>query len=92
MFIKTIIKSNSKKGKKYYHYRLVESYRIGGKPRHRTILNMGSIPFLDNQSSKRKMLSERIEDLIHGLLTSLLFPNVSYGPKTPSPLLSQNHS
>lgn len=72
MFIKTIIKSNTKGGKKFCQYRLVESYRLNGKPRHRTILNLGAISILDDSVEKRKQLADRIEALIHG--NRQLFP------------------
>ncbi len=66
MFIKTIIKSNIVGGKKFYHYRLVESYRINKKVRHRTILNLGAVSLLDNPV-KRKQLADRIEQLMQGV-------------------------
>lgn len=65
MFIKTIVKTDKKSGKRYDYYRLCESYRIEGKPRHRTILSLG---LLDELKSKeeRKLLADRIEDMIKG--------------------------
>lgn len=64
MFIKEITKKNTKTGKAFHHYRLVESYRIGGKIRHRTILNLGEV--VEIQSSEdRKMLANRIEEIIN---------------------------
>ena len=65
MFIKTIVKTDKKSGKRYDYYRLCESYRIAGKPRHRTILSLG---LLDELKSKgeRKLLADRIEDMIKG--------------------------
>ena len=41
MFIKTIVKTDKKSGKRYDYYRLCESYRIEGKPRH-SILQQNS--------------------------------------------------
>ena len=73
MFVKTIVKSNTKGGKRFYHYRLVESYRMNGKPRHRTLLNLGAIPLLDDAPIKRKQLANRIEDLVNG--NHQLFPS-----------------
>ena len=65
MFIKTIVKTDKKSGKRYDYYRLCESYRIAGKPRHRTIVSLG---LLDELKSKeeRKLLADRIEDMIKG--------------------------
>jgi len=65
MFIKTIVKTDPKTSKRYDYYRLCESYRLNGKPRHRTILSLGS---LENIHSKQqpKQLADRIEDLLKG--------------------------
>ena len=70
MFIKTIVKTDKKSGKRYDYYRLCESYRLDGKPRHRTITSLGT---LDNLESKeeRKLLADRIEDMLNG--TNSLF-------------------
>jgi transposase len=66
MFIKTIVKTDLKTSKRYDYYRLCESYRLNGKPRHRTIISLGS---LENLTSKqqRKQLADRIEDLLTGV-------------------------
>ena len=65
MFIKAIPKQDKKTGKVYNYYRLCESYRIGDKVRHRTILSLGA---LDELSDKKdfKLLADRIEQLIEG--------------------------
>jgi len=64
MFLKTIRKSNTENGKEFVHYRLTESYRLGGNIRHRTVLNLGSIPVVDDNSTWRKLLADRLEELI----------------------------
>jgi len=65
MFIKTIPKTDKKTNKRYYYYRLCESYRVGGKPRHRTILNLGSLEELPNRQD-HKLLADRIEQILRG--------------------------
>lgn len=67
MFIKKIIKTHKKIKKRYYYYRLCESYRIGGNPRHRTILNLGDLSKLPNKED-HKVLSDRIEEIVRGEL------------------------
>jgi hypothetical protein len=61
MFVKKIDKSNPKKGRVYFTYRLCESYRIDNKVRHRSILNLGNLgdvysvnsdPFLNTKGTK----------------------------------------
>jgi transposase len=69
MFIKKIDKSNPKKGKVYFTYRLCESYRIDNKVRHRNILNLGKLEDVPRES--HKLLSDRIEQKIKG--ENLLF-------------------
>ncbi len=44
-------------------YRLVESYRTPNGPRHRTILNLGT---LDLTQEDRKRLADRIESIVNG--------------------------
>ncbi len=65
MFIKTIPKVDKKTKKCYHYYRLCESYRVGSKPRHRTILNLGSLEELPNRQD-HKILADRIEQIIRG--------------------------
>jgi hypothetical protein len=65
MFIKTILKTDKKTKKRYYYYRLCESYRIADKPRHRTILNIGRLQELPNKEDQ-KLLADRIEEIIQG--------------------------
>jgi hypothetical protein len=72
MFIKKIDKSNPKKGKVYFTYRLCESYRIDNKVRHRSILNLGKLE--DVPQEHHKMLCDRIEQKLKGV--NLLFVNI----------------
>jgi hypothetical protein len=65
MFIKTIVKTDKKSGKRYNYYRLCESYRIGNKTRHRSIVNMGRLDGIETREDK-KLLADTIEALIHG--------------------------
>ncbi|MDR2764528.1 MAG: hypothetical protein LBB90_05800, partial [Tannerella sp.] len=72
MFIKKIDKSNPKKGKVYFTYRLCESYRIDNKVRHRSILNLGKLE--DVPPEYHKLLCDRIEQKLKGI--NLLFTNI----------------
>lgn len=65
MFIKTIIKTDRKVGKRYEYYRLSESYRIGNKIRHRTIISLGKLNGVETKSDK-KLLADTIESLVRG--------------------------
>lgn len=65
MFIKTIVKTEKKTGKRYDYYRLCEGYRIGNNVRHRSILSLGSLEGIDSKEDK-KMLADRIESLLQG--------------------------
>ena len=65
MFIKTIVKTDKKTGKRYNYYRLCESYRIGNKTRHRSIVSMGRLEGIETREDK-KLLADTIESLIHG--------------------------
>jgi len=65
MFIKTIVKTEKKTGKRYNYYRLCESYRIGNKIRHRSIVSMGRLDGIETREDK-KLLADTIEALIHG--------------------------
>lgn len=66
MFIKTIPKKNRNGELKYVHYRLCESYRLDNKVRHRTIIDLGSLE--DIKENERKILADRIEQIIYGQL------------------------
>ena len=65
MFIKRIDKSSNKSGKRYYTYRLCESYRIDNKVRHRTILNVGKLENLRKEDFK--LLCDRVEQKVKGV-------------------------
>ena len=68
MFIKTIVKTDKKTSKRYDYYRLCESYRLNGKPRHRTIISMGLLKNLKTKED-RKLLADRIESMLTGSLS-----------------------
>jgi hypothetical protein len=72
VFIKKIDKSNSKKGRVYFTYRLCESYRIDNKVRHRSILNLGNLE--DVPCKYHKLLCDRIEQKLKR--ENLLFANI----------------
>jgi transposase len=65
MFIKTIVKTEKKTNKRYNYYRLCESYRIGNKVRHRSIVSMGMLKGIDSKQDK-KMLADTIEAIVKG--------------------------
>ena len=64
MFIKEVKKQNSKKGKVFFQYYLIQSMRVDGKPRQRNILYLGSRPVLQDKS-KRKIVAQLLEDKIY---------------------------
>ena len=72
MFIKTIVKTEKKTGKQYNYYRLCESYRIGNKVRHRSIVDMGKLAGIESKEDK-KLLADSIEKLIKGQQIFSLF-------------------
>ena len=59
MFIKKV--TNRKSGKTYITYRLVKSKRVGGVPRHVSVLELGSLPAFPVK--KHKDLADRMERL-----------------------------
>ncbi|NQV03769.1 MAG: IS1634 family transposase [Bacteroidia bacterium] len=65
MFIKAADKKDKKTGKIYRYYKLCESYRIGEKTRHRTVLILGKLEDIVI-ASERKYLADRIEQLLNG--------------------------
>jgi len=67
MFIKTIVKTDRTTGKRYDYYRLCESYRLNGKPRHRTIVSLGTLQNLSTKE-ERKLLADRIESMLTGTI------------------------
>ena len=64
MFIKKTLKTDSKSGKTYVAYHLVESVRTEKGPRQRTLLYMGSELALSE--GDQKLLAQRIEQIITG--------------------------
>jgi len=64
MFIKKITIHAKNTGKRYTYYRLCESYRIGGKPRHRNILDLGTLEELPDPKD-RKILADCIEQFVY---------------------------
>jgi transposase len=63
MYIRKV--SHRKQGKKYYEYRLVESYRTAnGKVRQQMLLNFGAN--FNLEQGKWKILAQRIEEILHG--------------------------
>lgn len=64
MYIKKTVKTDSKSGKSYSAYHLVESFRTDKGPRQRTLLYMGSE--IELPESEHKFLAQRIEEIIKG--------------------------
>lgn len=62
MFIKKTLKTDSKTGKSYCAYHLVESRRTEKGPRQRMLLYMGSE--IDLPEGEHKLLAQRIEEII----------------------------
>lgn len=83
MFVKPIIINNKKTGKRYTYYRLCESYRIGDAPRHRNILNLGTLEELPDRRD-HKLLADRIEAFVFKR-TSL------FDDTTPAPIRKLAH-
>lgn len=72
MFIKKALKTDSKSGKSYYAYHLVESIRTGKGPRQRTLLYMGSE--INLPEDDHKMLAQCIEDIIADQRSFIPYP------------------
>lgn len=62
MFVKKITRRDKATKKQYFTYRLVQSYRLAGKPRHRNIIDMGTL--CDITKDEHKNLANRIEELL----------------------------
>ena len=62
--------------KVYTYYRLVHSYKIGNKIRHRTVISLGSLSGIPKE--KHKELADRIEELITGNSNQLFVDNEKY--------------
>lgn len=65
MFIKSADKKDKNTGKIYRYHKLCESYRIGNKTRHKTVLTLGKLEEIETNEEK-KFLADRIEQLING--------------------------
>lgn len=63
MFIKTIRKKNKGSDKLFTYHRLVESYRTESGPRHRVVLNLGTLSIDEKHF---KTLADRIEQIVAG--------------------------
>lgn len=70
MFLKAADKKDKNTGKIYRYYKLCESYRLGNSIRHHTLLTLGKLDEIDNETEK-KLLADRIEQLLKG--TTVLF-------------------
>lgn len=64
MFIKQVKKRNSKKGKVFLQYHLIQSLRVEGKPRQRTIMYLGYHELLEDKE-KRKLIAKILENKIY---------------------------
>ncbi len=64
MYIKKTKKTDSRTGKSYFAYSLIESTRTDKGPRQRVLLYLGTDLFLPE--GELKMLAERIEELLSG--------------------------
>ena len=62
MFIKKTLKTDSKNGKSYCAYHLVESVRTEKGPRQRTLLYLGSE--INLPKGEHQMLAQRIGEII----------------------------
>ena len=67
MFIRQTKKANSKYGKVFSQYVLIQAYRVNGKSRQRNVLYLGSHKFLQDKELRRriaKALEEKIYDTL----------------------------
>ncbi len=67
MFIRETKKSNSKPGKVFLQYVLVQGSRINGKSKQRNVLYLGSQKFLNDKDLRRK-IAKALEEKIYGQL------------------------
>ena len=78
MFLKPNNKKDKNTGKNYLYYKLCESYRIGNKTRHRTIITLGKLEEIKT-NEERKLLADRIEQLLINeqvLFTTTVSPDI----------------
>ncbi len=73
MFIKKIVKKNPNSDKLYTYYRLMHTYKVGGKVRQQIIINLGKLEDVVKEDHKR--LANRIEEVLTG--NSSLFSDLS---------------
>ncbi len=73
MFIKKIVKKNPNSDKLYTYYRLMHTYKVGGKVRQQIIINLGKLGDVAKEDHKR--LANRIEEVLTG--NSSLFSDLS---------------
>lgn len=77
MFVKQIKKKNKNSDKYYTYYRLVHTYKIGNKVRHKNILPLGKLENLPRE--QHKALANRIEEIVTGN-EPILFSNHGHSP------------
>ena len=70
MYIRRVEKKNKNSDRSYSYFRLVHGYKVGGKVRQQTLLNMGKLEGIE--PSLHKALADRIEMLLTGA-TSMFF-------------------
>jgi len=75
MFIRKTRKKDPITKKEYFNYQLIESYRTERGPRQRILLNLGSIPD-ELSADDRKLLANRIEELLAGIQSFLPSPPI----------------
>lgn len=66
MFIRQTKKSNSKQGKVFFQYVLVQAQRLNGKSRQKNILYLGSQDFLKDKDLRRK-IAKSLEHKIYNI-------------------------
>jgi len=76
MFIKPLVKYNKTTKQRYNIYQLCESFRLDGRVRHRTIIGLGKLEELPNETQK-KLLGKRIEELLTCQVHTLPFPGIN---------------
>lgn len=67
MFIRQTKKANSKYGKVFSQYVLIQAYRVNGKSRQRNVLYLGSHKFLQDKELRRR-IAKALEEKIYNAL------------------------
>ncbi len=67
MFIRQTKKYNSKNGKVFFQYVLVQAHRVNGKSRQRNVFYLGSHKFLEDKAL-RKRIAKALEEKIYDTL------------------------